>query len=166
MDRLNFVALPTKKKKCFDQSSLHWHLQTFSCYPSTSSITPGRSSRLHPVFAHKGCMLGNSEVCIWLLFLLTPFTYLFVCQSCKGIKDGKDRDAFRLDFYFHGLWLLCGDECFPEPAEITALPSWGVGRILWNHFWQILSLRDLPCWSVFSGYVQQRLLLAGDKMHS
>ena len=34
---------------------------------------------------------GNSEVCIWFLFLLLPFTscLLFVCGNCKWIKDRK-----------------------------------------------------------------------------
>ena len=42
----------------------------------------------------------------------------FVCQSCKWIKD---KDTFRLKFYFWGLQLFCAVERFPEPVEIVAV---------------------------------------------
>ena len=93
-----------------------------------------------------GCgklLFGNSEVCIWLLFLLTSFTcYLFfVCRSCKGIKDWRKKTGIPLNStFFFRVYDYFVVKCFPEPAEITTLSSQGVWRLSWNHFRQIVCL--------------------------
>ena len=38
----------------------------------------------------------------------------------------RDRDAFKLNFYFRDLRPFCGEECFPEPVEMAVLTGRGV----------------------------------------
>ena len=58
-----------------------------------------------------GMLLVNSEVYKLAFFFLSLFIcYLLpVCWSCKGIKDGKEKDkeTFKLNFYFQDLQLFC-----------------------------------------------------------
>ena len=54
-------------------------------------------------------LLGFSEICVGLLFLLVLFTcHLIVGWSCKWIKDEnpKDRDILKLNFHPTGLQLV------------------------------------------------------------
>ena len=74
-------------------------------------------------------------------FFLLPFTcyLLFVCWSCKGIKDGKrDKDTFKLNFHFRCLQLFSGVECFPEPVRIAVLPT-EMLKDSPGSFWQIVN---------------------------
>ena len=109
--------------------------------------------------------------CFYLSFICYV---LFVCWSCKGIKnrEERDRDTFKLNFYFGGLWQFCEVKCFPEPIEITVLLSQGFRRNLRNHFgklWIVTmkykGFESPPCVCVVSWYVQLMLLWAGDTTH-
>ena len=71
-------------------------------------------------------MLWNYDAGNWLFFL-SPFTYylLFVCWSCKGIKDGKEKKtgiSLNLVFIFRFYDYFVVRECFPEQVEITVHP--------------------------------------------
>ena len=68
-----------------------------------------------------GFCLDDFELCIWLLFLLTPWTChgLLSVGSCKRIK-GRDKDTFILELYFEVQRLFCGVKYFPEAAKIVA----------------------------------------------
>ena len=69
------------------------------------------------IFLVRGELLGNSEVCIWLFFLL--LNSLEIILFVKAVKElwmekEKDRDTF----YFGGLRLFYVEEYLSEPAEI------------------------------------------------
>ena len=65
-------------------------------------------------------------------------------------RNERDRDTFKLNFYFQGLQLFCGDEHFVEQVEMAMLPGQGSFRNLRNHFGK--------CVPAFSWYVQLMLL--------
>ena len=74
----------------------------------------------------------ESAVCkLTPLLLFIPFTYclLFVCQSCKGIKDERKKTRIPLDWNF--IWRftpILWWECFPGPVEIICSPRQSVWR--------------------------------------
>ena len=83
-------------------------------------------------------------------FSSTPFTcyFLFVRRSCKEVKGrkGKRKGYLETQFLSSGFtttsWWW---EFFSEPAEIIILPTQGIWRISWNHFWQIASWGSTMC---------------------
>ena len=106
---------------------------------------------------------------VFFFFFLSPFPccFLFLCQSCEGIKDvkDKDKDTLKLNFHFWSLRLFCGMEYFSKLIEIAVFP---LSRHLKNFIESFLAyckFEGLPCASVFSGYVPRRLLQAGGTTH-
>ena len=79
-------------------------------------------------------LLMPIDLLSFFFFSFFFFFVVFVCWSCKRIKNGKekDKDTFNLNFYFWGV------ECFPEPVEITVLASLGVkgiSGIIFDKLW-------------------------------
>ena len=81
-----------------------------------------------------GSMLYKRAFCLcfvvenlrhWLFFL-SPFTcyLIFVCWSCKGIKDGKERhrNTFKLNSYSTGLLLVSRGNILPDPGKTLSTP--------------------------------------------
>ena len=113
-------------------------------------------------------IMGNPEFCKQIPFFFLPHSlvvFFFICRSCKRIKAEKLKDRVTLESNFI-LWvydyLWCGMffwtsrnsrahsvKPFEEHHGITP------GK---------LQSEGPSCIFVFSGYVQQRLLLAGDTM--
>ena len=64
---------------------------------------------------------------LYLILFSYPHSLIFLFVEVVKelrIEKEKNKDTFKLKFYFGGLWLFCGEECFPEPVE-----SQGVWRI-------------------------------------
>ena len=94
---------------------------------------------------------------------LSLVIFLFVRQSCKGIKNRRKKTRTPLDsnYILRGVWLFCGMECFLKPVEIVTLPQ---TRCLKNIMESALTNYEiLSCISVFSEYIQLRLQLTGVK---
>ena len=99
-------------------------------------------------------------------FFFTQFTsYLLICllklQGNYGWKE-KDKDTIRLKFYFWGLFYR--EECFPEPVEIVTLPQKRHLKNIRESSLANYKFEGPSCASVFSSYIQQRLLLVGGVM--
>ena len=58
------------------------------------------------------------------------FFFFFFCWNCEGIKGGKEKE----NKLVYQLRLFCGVKCFPEPVEITVLPSQSVRRVSGTFF--------------------------------
>ena len=85
---------------------------------------------------------------IWLIFLLSLFSYLFLSvKAVKGIKDGRKKTGIPLDSVVF--------EYFPESVEITLLLETKHLKNILESSLANYKFEGQPCVSVFSGYIQQ-----------
>ena len=72
-------------------------------------------------------MVGGSFLVPYCLALLLPFLLGPKLGATRGrfvflLRLIFIRDTFKLNFYFVGVRLYYGMECFLEPVEVTVLP--------------------------------------------
>ena len=99
----------------------------------------------------------------WDFYLISSTFHHIHLKKLKTEKE--DTDTFRFNFYFQGLWLFYGEKCFPEPVEMAMLSHTRHLKSTIESSLANYKFEGLPCVSVFSGYIQLRLLLAGDTMY-
>ena len=80
------------------------------------------------------------------------------------MEKEKDKDTSRLNFYLWGPQPFHVVEYFPGPVEIAMLPESRYLKKIMESSWPNCKFEGHHM-SVFNGYVQQRLLLAGDTTH-
>ena len=94
----------------------------------------------------------------WEILTLVTDSFSFYCfslillfdEAVKELKTErkKDRDTFKLNFYFRGLRLFCGVERFPEPVEMAVLPDRERLRNIMESFLANCEFEGSPCVSI------------------